>query len=499
MQTWSGTDGDDFLAGADEDNVFFPGYGTNGIAGSGGRDVVLIAGFTSVFPANADAATLKLAAYPHSVNTVDTGAGDDTVILDHIGGIDPANPSAAQGRQFVSAGAGNDWVEVSAPTAATVFGGAGDDVLLKTDLRTSYTYLADGSQVSTFITHAPDNTRQDVAWSAADVFSGGAGNDLVRAGDGPDWVYGDEGNDWLELGAGTNVAWGGGGDDVILVSGFTANLVVGGLPPHSYNQYSISTNAIWAGEGNDVVSVSHVSGGDFGMAVNGEGGDDWIAIETTGSSVVTGGVGNDTLLTLAAPSEYIYGTHYPTPADVIYGGAGDDVIYSDRGNDLVYGGDGHDWIFGGLGSDMLFLGDGTGDDHASDRVSVEYLGLDPSALLTSPGWWVDTIAGFQPASRFGAPEAGVADKIDVGALLKGYERVGYYGAANPFDAGILRLAASGADTQVEILDPDIVGPVWRPFLTLVGVAPGELDTTVGADLSGGLAAASGGDFLWYTG
>ncbi|MBI4755885.1 MAG: hypothetical protein HY778_10845 [Betaproteobacteria bacterium] len=40
---------------------------------------------------------------------------------------------------------------------------------------------------------------------------------------------------------------------------------------------------------------------------------------------------------------------------------------------------------------------------------------------------------------------------------------------------------------------------WRTFLTLRGVAAQELDTALQADISGGLATACDGDFLWYLG
>ncbi|MBI4755904.1 MAG: hypothetical protein HY778_10955 [Betaproteobacteria bacterium] len=186
---------------------------------------------------------------------------------------------------------------------------------------------------------------------------------------------------------------------------------------------------------------------------------------------------------------------------MVFGGAGDDSIDTGRGPDLIVAGDGFDTIAAGLGDDRIFLAGGSGGDRATDRLVVD----DPrdSFFGIPSGWSSDMVFDFQPLSRMGADSAGQADKIDLTALLQAYDASGvaagdsrYYSAANPFDAGHLRLTAVGGSTRVEINDP---AAGWRSFLTLVGVGSDELSTTVQADLSSGLAAASGGDFLWYVG
>jgi Ca2+-binding RTX toxin-like protein len=115
--------------------------------------------------------------------------------------------------------------------------------------------------------------------------AGGAGDDHLQGGSGPDWLYGDDGNDTLEGGSGEDRLNGGDGADTL----------VGGA----------GTDWLDGGTGAD-----HLIGGD---------GDDWL----------DGGDNNDTL-------------EGGEGDDKLNGGAGDDVIQGGPGHDIMNGGEGID-------------------------------------------------------------------------------------------------------------------------------------------------------------
>jgi Ca2+-binding RTX toxin-like protein len=102
------------------------------------------------------------------------------------------------------------------------------------------------------------------------------------------------------------------------------------------------------------------------LHIDGRSGDDIISVELTGlyeeliPVSITGGAGNDTILTTATN-------------DRIDAGEGDDVVRAGGGKNTVYGEAGNDSLAGGSGIDLLDGGDGIdtlagigGDDHLSN-------------------------------------------------------------------------------------------------------------------------------------
>ncbi len=67
------------------------------------------------------------------------------------------------------------------------------------------------------------------------------------------------------------------------------------------------------------------------IVITGQGGDDYLRDNTTKTSFIYGGFGNDT----------IYGG---LGNDKLYGGAGDDTLFGGRGNDVLWGGTGTDTL-----------------------------------------------------------------------------------------------------------------------------------------------------------
>lgn len=114
-----------------------------------------------------------------------------------------------------------------------------------------------------------------------------------------------------------------------------------------------------------------ITGGDFRVSIDGQGGDDTIA-GGRGNDLILGGDGDDLLrgdLNSRSPQDGDNGGD-----DIIFGGegndriggkAGNDILSGDAGDDLIYGDDGDDILMGVTGNDIL-VGDNFSDGSGSD-------------------------------------------------------------------------------------------------------------------------------------
>ena len=199
---------------------------------------------------------------------------------------------------FLSGGAGNDWVVGDAGNDLLaggdgddiLVGGAGDDNLLGDDNRSApdagwqVVRQVSGNEVTGYIYRL-------IFSGTAEVFGSIEGRDVIHGGAGNDWAFAGGGDDFIDGGSGEDVLFGGAGSDV----------VIGGLH-----------NDVLVGDGAEVPIEHH--------------GDDYL----------DGGAGNDTL----------------------FGEGGDDVLVGDAGQDILRGGDGNDILIGGTGADILIGGAG---------------------------------------------------------------------------------------------------------------------------------------------
>ncbi|BBK30181.1 hemolysin type calcium-binding protein [Stella humosa] len=192
--------------------------------------------------------------------------------------------------------------------------------------------------------------------TGADSISGGAGNDsiyggqendTVSGGGGNDNVAGDAGNDQVNGGSGNDILYGGAGNDVI--------------DPDTGN------DTIFAGNGNDTVTVGDSDTGNKLIYMDKL--QDYVnIISTTGDHVVYLGENND-IAELEANSGNIY----------VHGDGGNDEIYAqnsgsdtlDGGNDddivaVLNGSVGKKTLLGGFGDDEISVEDNSG--FASDQI-----------------------------------------------------------------------------------------------------------------------------------
>lgn len=189
----------------------------------------------------------------------------------------------------IDSGAGNDTVDATAVSVATILnGGDGDDSLL--------------------------------GGANADTVNAGAGDDTLFGSDGNDNLGGEDGIDYIEGGLGSDSMHGGAGDDLML-GGKGNDTIIG----------SFGSDNISAGDGNDTVTFSYLYDPGYDTILGGQG-NDLIQVNSTSGGIAQAGAGNDTLYAMSGNC-------------ALYGNEGDDTFYAanDKVDVAIRGGDGYDW------------------------------------------------------------------------------------------------------------------------------------------------------------
>ena len=169
----------------------------------------------------------------------------------------------------------------------------------------------------------------DLANDAADILSGGGGNDRIYGGGGNDTLYGGSGNDQLRGGPGADLVSGGAGFDYADYRDALRRVTV-----------DLSKTVQTGGEasGDRLSSIEGVFGSAFNDSLQG----------SAGQNTLRGGGGNDTLA----------------------GNAGDDRLYGEGGQDTVIVGTGKDLVSGGPGADVFRWQSLSATDAAANRADV---------------------------------------------------------------------------------------------------------------------------------
>ncbi|MFU8789007.1 MAG: calcium-binding protein [Methylobacter sp.] len=314
------------------------------------------------------------------------GDGDDTITV---------NLDETDGFVAIQGEAGNDTIDASNSTRRiialgdegfdTLYGGAGDDILLGD--RGRIDYLNDDGQVITRLglghdfsqmvavpvndSQTPADQTDGIKRAPALVMSlaseGGA-EDLIFAGGGNDVVIGGEGGDWID---------GQGGDDLIL--GDSGELkrydaAQTDLDIYSLLYRSLTGSQLYHLDGSALVSLALHQALPQGMP-------DWMGYVLTlgddifASDVLVGGANNDMLFgqlgndTLLGDGAIIVNEGLKTFDSTGRNTDGHDYLEGNDGDDTIYGGLGQDDIIGGSsnhfgyadhadGADTLFGGTG---------------------------------------------------------------------------------------------------------------------------------------------
>lgn len=414
--------------------------------------------------------------YSYSAAYIYAGKGDDIVYLTEVSGVDPSG-QGLNIRQYVDLGDGADWLTASSFTGMCVLAGAGDDVVIHTDLRTE----AGDRETGSYSGHGATavGPQCDAAWTRLNFVDAGAGDDRVAMGSGDDLVIGGEGD----------------GADIILVSGLALNSIFGML--FSQVKYGPGSNTFFGGAGADTFTIDRIRAsedGGYAAAIDAGEGDDRITITNVASaSFVNAGDGNDVINIQAGLATGGRITRHHEPTDSVFAGAGDDIIHTGRGDDLIVGGDGHDWIFAEGGNDHIYVGPvGGAGDGATDHISITQI-VD-TVFYSGPAFNgdVDVIYDFHPQSRCGA-ETCKGDVLDLAVAL---DELGLYDNSSPLSQNEIRAVNNaGANTGLQVF----ANGGWQTIVRLICVRVDELNLTEQADVSGGLGAKTGGDLLWWTG
>jgi len=292
-------------------------------------------------------------------NIIFGGGGDDT--LDGRGGNDMLY--GEDGTDVIYGGDGNDLLS-GGGGADLLEGGDGEDVADYSDSDAGVTVdlskgagrggHAEGDRING-IEHIQGSAHADVLIGQNDdtsnMFSGGAGDDVLE---------GRGGDDVLSGGAGADILDGGEGQDVADYASSDAGVAI---------DLEAGTASGGHAEGDRLGGVEHLAGsahadtllGDGGINLIGGGGGDDTIDGRGGDDMLSGGDGNDS----------------------IYGGDGHDVLMGDGGSDKLIGGDGDDVLTGGTWGDILDGGDGL--DTANYAESEAGVAIDLEAGTASGG------------------------------------------------------------------------------------------------------------------
>ena len=323
-----------------------------------------------------------------------------------VASAQPAIELDASGQLLITGTPGDDVVQVEATEAGEILVSASTG-------NSNRQGLFDGSSVVRILFGGGVGNDSIVNLTAVPMAAaGGAGNDVLRAGDGDSTLTGGPGDDSLVGGSGDDTLDGGDGDDA-LAAGDGNDLLNGGpgadeLSGQGGSDWLIGEageDVLSGGAGDDVLS-----GGAGDDSLDGGDGSDWIAGDD-GNDTILGGPGPDSL-DGGAGDDYI---DAGTGDDVARGGPGDDVILGGTGADILSGDDGADTLFGDLGDDGLEGGAGgdvllgsSGKDSLSGGTGLDYLSGGDGNDFLHGGRDADTLFGDAGDDRLRGDSSDVA-------------------------------------------------------------------------------------------
>ena len=251
------------------------------------------------------------------------------------------------------------------------------------------------------------------------VLGGTEQNDLLRAGNGDDTIYGDGGDDIIYTGGGDDEANGGTGDDIIFDGGAgAAGDVIRGGDGHDVVTLSAGLAFVFGGDGNDMVIGAASSAEVFGNT-----GTDFILLGS-GGGLAQGGAGDDWLEgvqggddALGEDGRGVLPEVTPQQTggqeighDVFVLGDGGDRADGELGNDIFIDGAGDDRYFGDVGFDWVVFGRDTSDRNLN-LGNIAAINPAPGAVGDRFDGNVEAISG----TRFGDTILGDS-RSDLGAV-----------------------------------------------------------------------------------
>jgi Ca2+-binding RTX toxin-like protein len=384
-----GGDGDDTLIGGGGNDQLYGGAGNDIIYGTAGNNI--IDGGTGTRDELYGGSGNDTITDPDGARIVRGGAGDDVITITFIGTFEGVT-------SFLQGGDGNDTITLTfngQNISNRVF--AGDNNTSGTNR--DAVGAGDGNDIITFngtwtaggnswvnLNGGDDTFINNSATSTITVY-GGAGNDILIGGGGNDTLYGGIGNDTLNGRGGNDTLYGGAGSDTYIFEGdFGQDTVI------DQNTGTDADRIVFNGISAENVLVNR-SGDDLVLSVKNTSNQvtvkNWFADASYAMSAVVfpdmtlTPAGIDAALANGGVIEVIAHIFQGTDGrdvlngtsknDLFNGGAGDDVMRGFDGNDVFIAGAGHDHMYGGRGSDTYYFNIGDGLNVVYDQAEAGHI------------------------------------------------------------------------------------------------------------------------------
>ncbi len=262
--------------GADDDSVTIKAYSNDSGPGTGMPDTFVVdtgAGNDTVVLQDADAPFRE----GNTEYTVRTGDGDDTVSAS--GKYYTANVAAGDGndtitlegsyagaRNTVDGGAGNDTITVGGTYDTATVTGGGDG----SGGGAGHNVITVGGAYNASTVTAGDGGDSITTGIGSDTIAGGTGADSIRAGAGDDIVNAGAGDDVITGGAGDDMLDGGDGTDAAVYSGTQDQYTVTMSTDELGEYYTVVDNRDGSPEGTDILrNIENIRfGGESGADVS---------------------------------------------------------------------------------------------------------------------------------------------------------------------------------------------------------------------------------------
>ncbi len=456
--------------------------GGGALDGGGGNDIFILGGAGNTVIGGAGSDTVSYAGAGAGV-AIDLasgtgGSGDSYSGVENAIGsayADTITGAAVSGARL-DGGAGDDIIIIINGTNTTVVGGSGSDTV-------SYANAAAGVAIN-LMTGAGGSGD---SYSGIENVIGSAYNDTITGGTATGTVLdGGAGNDTIVVRRNNTTVIGGSGTDTVSYANAAAGVTIDLVAGTSSNGDSLSgiEGAIGSAYA-DTITGSTVSGG----TLDGGNGDDLIAVNAGGTTVIGGG-GKDMVsyasaaagvsVSLATGSsstgdtlsgiEGITGSAY---VDTLTGGTGDDTLDGGAGADILDGGAGNDTVsyFSATAAVTVDLVAGTnsdGDSYTSIEAITGSTFNDTITGGTGQAWTIDGGAGNDVIV------ANAANTVLMGGAgadtitgFSGVETAAYWNSTAGVNVSLATGTGTGGDAQGDVLSAinNLDGSAYGDVLT----------------------------------
>ena len=371
--------------------IIFGGQGNDTITGGSGNDIIFGDRGRVVYYDNLGNVAQVLG---------NGGLGDMTDGLVHQASYAYSTDLGVGGNDYIAAGEGNN-IAIGGANGGALSGGFNGDYLVAgsgNDIM-----IGDNGEVLT------NSAGLVTRYATTDTVASTGGNDSIQTGNGNNTVLGGMGDDTITTGNGTDTILGdngtvqmdaaglvfqqiessqiglGGNDKIntgsgrkIIVGGFGADTINGGVDPLTGVQIGAASDHIVLGDNGQVLynAGGQVVSYETTDTLAATGGDDTISVGD-GNNTILGGMGADTITsgngtdTILGDNGFVQmdavGNNYAqigTKSQTSAGGGttdlgGNDIIHAGSGNKNVLGGDGADSIILGAGNHIVLGDNGT--------------------------------------------------------------------------------------------------------------------------------------------